>query len=617
LAHARYGSASLVRPFGTLRDGGAFESPNVSVPIVADGRITRLEMFEPEHVDAALARFEELRPDPLRIPPNGATRACDRVHDAGEAQDWDGLRALAAPTLEFDDRRRGLRNTGDVEMWLASVRYILSHRNRATRTLLAAYGDRLALHRTLWTGAEDRPAFEIDTLSLTEVDAEGRIVARILFDPDDRRGAAREMLERAARGDLARWIPAAFLEFVRALFDRDLARCRAALPDDFVFHDHRRSGLGRVERADDYIRWFAALFEQSSDAINELMYTIARAPHGSLNVIRLSGTLAGGGAFESVFGMLVRQQGDRFVGSELFELEHLDVARARFDALRADATRIAPNAACRVRDRTLEASQAGDWQALRALASPSFTFEDRTRRAQLTGDVELWIKSVQFLFSAENVRLTRDLIGTAGDRIALERIVATGGPDGSPVEANVIRLSEIDADGKLVALINWDLEDRGKAFPEAHARFVAGEAASAPAQVAILALDRALAQRDWPAFRSCLADDLVYRDHRKLGLGNLACDELVAAVRVHRDLATDLRTETQQLLGWGRHGSAAVMHQYGTVPDGGPFENVFLRLIVADGDRVRHFETFDVADADQALARFGELCAEGAREPAA
>jgi hypothetical protein len=54
----------------------------------------------------------------------------------------------------------------------------------------------------------------------------------------------------------------------------------------------------------------------------------------------------------------------------------------------------------------------------------------------------------------------------------------------------------------------------------------------------------------------------------------------------------------------------AVLHQYGTVPNGGAFENVFLRMMVADGDRVRYFETFDVADADQALARFEELCAE-------
>jgi hypothetical protein len=531
------------------------------------------------------------------------------MREAAEAQAWDAFRALCAPELEYDDRRRGLRTSGDLETWLASTQYIFSQGTRAARTLLATSGDRLALHRDRWTGPGDQ-SFEIETLSLTEVDAEGRIVARILFDPDDRRAAARENRERVARSDVARQTPAAFWEYARAVFDRDLVLCRAALPDDFVFHDHRRTGIGRVERADDYVPWFATLFEQSSDALYETLYTVARASHGWLSVMRLFGTLAEGGPFESVYVNLVQFEGDRFVGTELFELEDLDVARARFEELRPDATRIAPNAACRVRDRTLEASQARDWQALRALASPSFTFEDRTRRAQLTGDVELWIKSVQFVFSAENVRLTRDLIGTAGDRIALERIVSRGGPDGSPFEADVIRLSEIDADGKLVALINWDLEDRGKAFPEAHARFVAGETASAPAQVTILALDRALAQRDWLAFRGCLADDLVYRDHRKLGLGTLACDELVAAVRVHRDLASDLRTETPQILCWNRQGCLAVMHQYGTVPDGGPFENVFLRMIVADGDRVRHFETFDVTDADRALARFEELRAE-------
>src|SRR5262249_58607346 len=148
-------------------------------------------------------------------------------------------------------------------------------------------------------------------------------------------------------------------------------------------------------------------------------------------------------------------------------------------------------------------------------------------------------------------------------------------------------------------------------------RFVAGGGPPARPRAAVLALDRGVTGRDWLAFGACLADDLVYRDHRKLGLGTLGCDELVAAVRAHRELAIDLRTETDRLLNWNRQGCVAVMHQYGTVPDGGPFENLFLRVIVADGDRVQHFETFDVADADQALARFEELCAERAREPAA
>src|SRR5262249_46901473 len=143
-------------------------TPNVSVSIVADGRITRLEIFEPEHVDAALARFAELRPDPLRIPPNAATRAGDRVQEAGRARDWDALRALCAPALEYDDRRRGLRSAGDREMYLASMQHIFSGRGRAraARTVLATSGDRLALEHVLWTGPENASTFEIETLSL-------------------------------------------------------------------------------------------------------------------------------------------------------------------------------------------------------------------------------------------------------------------------------------------------------------------------------------------------------------------------------------------------------------------------------------------------------------------
>jgi hypothetical protein len=43
--------------------------------------------------------------------------------------------------------------------------------------------------------------------------------------------------------------------------------------------------------------------------------------------------------------------------------------------------------------------------------------------------------------------------------------------------------------------------------------------------------------------------------------------------------------------------------------EGGPFENLYLRVIVIDGGRAQRWEIFDVSDADRALARFEELCA--------
>ncbi|HXJ34119.1 MAG TPA: nuclear transport factor 2 family protein [Candidatus Eisenbacteria bacterium] len=616
IALEKHGMLSVARRYGTLAEGGGtFESVYVQLFHLDGDRFVGVEIFEVEDLDVARARFAELRPDPLRIPPNAATHACDRLHEAGEAQDWDALRALCAPTLVYDDRRRGLRTSGDLEMYLASMQYIHSRRSRATRTLLATSGDRLALYRQRWTRVDDQSAYEIETLSLTEVDAEGRIVARIVFDPDDRRAANLELVERLARSAGRGVSP--LLEWRRGLIAGDLERIRAVLPDDFVYDDHRRSGAGRLETADAYLAWTRSLFEQCPDAISEPMYEVASGNHGILAVSHAFGTLAEGGSFESVFVNLIRLERGRPVAVEIFELEDLDVARARFAELRPDATRIPPNAACRVRDRMLEAARLRRWEALRALASPDFTFDDRRKRSMVTGDFELYTKNMEFIRSQPRLRVTRELLGTTGDRIAVERLVQVGGPDGGEFEIDLVALVEVDAAGRLVAVVNWDPDDRYAAFDEAHARFVAGEAGSAPAQAVILALDHALTRRDWLAFRACLADDLVYRDHRKLGLGTLACDELVAAVRVHRELASDLRTETHRLLAWNRHGCVAVMHQYGTVPDGGPFENVFLRMVVADGDRVRHFETFDVADADQALARFEELCAEHAREPAA
>jgi hypothetical protein len=58
-----YGAVTVNRRFGTtLAGGGEFESELLYLFTVAGGRITRVEMFEIEDLEAALSRFEELRP---------------------------------------------------------------------------------------------------------------------------------------------------------------------------------------------------------------------------------------------------------------------------------------------------------------------------------------------------------------------------------------------------------------------------------------------------------------------------------------------------------------------------------------------------------------------------
>jgi ketosteroid isomerase-like protein len=258
----------------------------------------------------------------------------------------------------------------------------------------------------------------------------------------------------------------------------------------------------------------------------------------------------------------------------------------------------------------LEAVAGRDWPALRTLASDGFVYEDRRKRALLTGDVELWIESLKF-YGATGLEFTHEVIATVGDRIALERCRWTGESDGVALEVEFLTLAEIDADGRLVALIIFDPEDRRTAFDEAQRRFLAGEAAGIGGQAPIATLMRAYAEHDWAGVRACLAPDLVLRDHRTPGLMDmLDRDQWVESIRAHADLAPDLDGEPLQVLAWNRHGRVVVFRLFGTLRDGGPFETVFIGVITTRGDRIQAYELFDVGAADQALARFEELCAD-------
>jgi hypothetical protein len=82
----------------------------------------------------------------------------------------------------------------------------------------------------------------------------------------------------------------------------------------------------------------AALFELSPDVtVGQPLHYLEVGPHGFLTVARTFGTLFQGGEFETVLIYLASDRGDRILGAEVFELEDVDAARARFAALAASA----------------------------------------------------------------------------------------------------------------------------------------------------------------------------------------------------------------------------------------------------------------------------------------
>jgi hypothetical protein len=109
-----------------------------------------------------------------------------------------------------------------------------------------------------------------------------------------------------------------------------------------------------------------------------------------------------------------------------------------------------------------------------------------------------------------------------------------------------------------------------------------------------------------------LAEDFGLRDRRALGilgiLGTLGRDQWVESLRAAAALAPDLNVELVRILAWNHLGRVQLARMVGT-RDGGPFENLFLGVVLTEGNHVSCNELFDVADADRALARFAELCA--------
>lgn len=382
-----HGWLQQVTQVGT-REGGIFEMQWTTVIELDDhGRMSRLDAYDLEQLDEARARFDELRSptpsedqppaepadpfaaiaerndawapfqvspslpvsgrdrgkgfsgaaenschDPLRIPPNAASAALEHLTSCADAGNWDAVRALCEKMV-FEDRRRLFLTSGDGEQFVTNSRFVYEGGMRPSYTLLATRGDRLSLHRNLWRSINEGEAAEVETLEVFEVDEDGRIVAVIIFEPDDRFAASTELFERYAAKP-ADGASAELFDIVRAWNDHDLRRLRGLLPDDFYLEDRRRTGVGPVEGADAYVDSIAALYELSRDVRSEVLYTVSIAEHGHVSVSRWSGTNEEGGEFDAVYVLVGVLRDGRLAGMEIFELDDLDVALARFEELR-------------------------------------------------------------------------------------------------------------------------------------------------------------------------------------------------------------------------------------------------------------------------------------------
>ena len=360
----------------TSHDGSLAEWRVINVQTVIGDLIDRLEMFDESDLDTALTRFEQLtRPAPQLE--NSASLANKRFQEWFAARDWVALAQGLADDISHDDRRRvvgmGLRHGRDAMIAEARALVAIGVTN-ATSDVIAIRGQRLVFSRIRTSGRDQRPeGFHTDALDIVEVDAENRVVARVVFDTDDFDDAIAELEKRYIAGEAAAhahtW--SVITRAYAALNRREHPLTTA----DWSNVDHRRGiSFAPGEGSALLANWDATPdFSNSVEAVHRLN------DFGAVVTSVTHETSREGFHAEWRVVSLMTIEGDLIDRLEVFDESDLSAALARFEAIQAPARRQPENAASRLYERFKSSYAARDWPAITELMGDNVWTEDRRR----------------------------------------------------------------------------------------------------------------------------------------------------------------------------------------------------------------------------------------------
>ncbi|MHB8464606.1 MAG: nuclear transport factor 2 family protein, partial [Acidimicrobiales bacterium] len=612
------GALTHVRMTGTSTEGAEIELATIVAYTAKAGRLTHLEHFLVEDVDAARRRFDEIGEPgtgPVLPPPNAASLAARRYANGVESHDI--AQVLAVLTSEFvhDDRRlrNVMRYRGHAAHADALAPFIAAV-SEVVVTPLATRGDRLSLHVFVvhGSGGVSGP-FEIPMLQLVEVDAAGLVSQMIEFDSDEQAAAFAELdaMYLAGEGAAFRDRLALSAAYDEAHNRRDWEGARRLLDDECVLVDHRPGGWGTVTRPA-HVNYHRALSDLAPDVQLRQIAILRIGDRAMTAVTRESGTDASGGPFHIDYISVTSHAGGRITLIELFPADQIDVALGRYDELegRRPVLPLPPlNAAARASRRSLSAMVEHDRDQALACLAPGHV-EDYRRsglRYLLSGP------SADEVYEDIDVIRAIDVeaVATRGDRLTLDRWVIQGQVrDSGPFEMAMLRLVETDERELIARVVIFDSEDEPAALAELDAFYIAGEGAAFAATLdTSAAFVDAYSRRDWRQLRSLLADDCVLVDHRLGGWGTLDKASVVAHTEGLIDLSADASMSVIAVLRVTAGGTATAIRERGTDANGGPFSMEYIAVECRSGDRVGRVELFSADQLDRALERFDELTA--------
>jgi len=613
---------------GVLRaGGGAFEQPIVHLFVVgANGRVTRMEWFEPGREADALARFDELAAEPpmleRRVRPNAATANAARLDAVFASRDVDAFMPHMAEDLVSVHHPTG--TTYDRKGAIGRLHAALRAEDPAlVNEPLATLGDSLALCRQSMTASGsagrlfDIGAYEIENLNLIEVDAHGRRRRLDTYAVSRTGEAIARLYERYAEllpgGPKRTRAEVAARSIAILLAPFDLARVAESLAPEVEFVDRRPAGFGSLRGADALLGALESAFEVAEDLREHCDDVLAARPDALLLRWTTSGReRVGGGEFEwPHLRLCILGSDGRFTRIETFATDKAGDALARFDELAgASSPERFANAASRTMERFERAWRERDWPGVVATFVPTHRMDDRRRLMRMQFSGEDFLANERMLFQETASQWQHDLLATRGERLALLRMRFTAEAGGSgPMAVEMLDLVEVDSAGRRAVLVVFDLDDLEAAYAELDRRYVAGEGAPWAELIAQQrVVGRAFGAGNLAALTRLLPDDFTLVNHQRFGgTGERrARAQVIANAHVMADLNLRGDVRLDHLPRISAAAAVAATTWYGT-RDGGAFETSQCVVCTHDGRQFHSWEIYDPDQLDRALARYEEL----------
>lgn len=576
------------------------------VSLDGEGRLARSVWYDVDDVDSARTELDaanaRLRQRQALALENSASRAGERLRGLFAARGWAGMAAVVAEDVWSEDRRRVV-NAGRRQGRKAAIEELAALVDigveSVTAEVIATRGARLALCRTQTWGRDRQPeAFHTDVFDVIEVDADGRVLARVVFDIDDFAAAVAELDARYLAGEAS---PHAHAWSVIAQGYASLNRREMPeAPEDLVSIDHRRTARYAPGELIAYVRAGWELDQRITtypEIVHRLTDVGAVVTHAALGSSREGFDAEWRGVD------LLTVEGDQVNRSEVFDEADLETALTRFAELQPQVRRL-ENTASRMGERLLAHLAAGEWDNLADLFAADYCNDDRrpvVSEVRIGRDEQIAnLHAVADLWPAN---VAARALAVRGERLVLEHLCFSSRDDGSSAfSTEVLGILELDTNEQIAACVYFEANDFEAAIAELDARYLAGEASAyADTWVPIMRAFAGLNRRELPATTA----DWVNIDHRRGA--SFAPGEMVDLLSAAWNHASNVHNYVETVHRLNDLGAVIAHAAQETSHDGFRAEWRVISVVTLEGGEFNRGEVFDEADLDAALARFEEL----------